>query len=395
MAQGEPNGTVEPVRVLIAPDSFTGSMTAPQAADAIASGWLGTSPHDVAVLAPLSDGGPGFIDALAAAQHGERLSIDTTDPWGRPARGELLVVREDDFSTAYIEVAQAAGSTSGRRGDPGAASSLGVSPLLRAAVGAGAARIVVGLGGTLVTDGGAGMLAGLGARARSRDGGDATALLAAGGAGLGAVAKVDLDAARGLLAGADLVMASDVDSPLLGPRGAARGFAPQKGATPEQVEDLESSLRTLAHACGRLPDGRSPAAALGSGAAGGLGFALLHLGARRVSGIEFVLDAIRFADRVAECDLVITGEGSFDWQSLHGKVIAGVCTAAMHHGRPVLVLAGRVEVGRREWMAVGVSGAFSIIDPQAAAVPEQAQAMASGPELLSALAARAARTWSR
>ena len=241
------------------------------------------------------------------------------------------------------------------------------------------------------------MLAGLGARACDADGRDVTERLRAGGAALAGIATVDLAPARELLAGVDLVIASDVDSPLLGPRGAARGFSPQKGADPALVAALEESLRRFAHACGRLSDGKSPAVALGAGAAGGLGFALLHLGGRRVAGIDWVLTAVSFAERVAACDIVITGEGSFDWQSLHGKVISGVCRAAMAHGRPVLVMAGQLHIGRREWMALGVSGAFAIAGDEDPAVPIRGRAAANQgpPQLLADVAARAARTWSR
>ncbi len=383
------------MRVLIAPDSFTGSMTAPRAAAAIADGWLRTAPADEILLRPLSDGGPGFVSTLAVALGGELRPVATTGPWGRPAAAQILLVADDPGPTAYLEVAQAAGDPH-QRGDPGDASSAGVAPLIREALSAGARRIVVGLGGTLTTDAGAGMLAGLGATAADEAGRDATSAMAAGGAALARIATVDLAPAAALLAGVDLVIASDVDNPLLGARGAARGFGPQKGADPVLVERLEESLTRFAHACGRLADGRSPAVALGAGAAGGLGFALIHLGGRRVPGIEWVLDACRFSEAVFASDLVITGEGCFDWQSLHGKVITGVCRAAMAQGRPVLVLTGRLEVARREWMAIGVSGAFSILDPDGPAGPGlQAQAVEHGPALLADLAARAARTWSR
>jgi glycerate kinase len=382
------------MRVLVAPDSFTGSMSAAEAAHAIADGWNAIAPEDELVLLPVSDGGPGFVAALRAALGGELRSAPTTGPWGAAVAGSVLVVPELAGRVAYVEVAQAAGDSGAPRGAATAASSAGVAVLLRAALDSGARRIVVGLGGTLVTDGGAGMLAGLGATGSDADGGDCTALLRLGGAGLRNVAAVDLEVARRLMSGVDLIIATDVDNPLLGPRGAARGFGSQKGLEAQEVEAAEAALRAFAHACGRLPDGRSPAVALGSGAAGGLGFALLHLGGRVLSGIDVVLDAIGFEEHVTRTDLVITGEGSLDWQSLHGKVITGVCRAAMAHGRPVLVLAGRVAVGRREWMAIGVSGAYAIVDADAAPAAIEAAA-ADGPRLLAELASRAARTWSR
>ncbi len=223
---------------------------------------------------------------------------------------------------------------------------------MAAALADGARRIVVGVGGTGTCDGGAGLLAALGASA------DPAGSLDRGGAPLADVAGLELDPALATLAGCALEVATDVDVPLLGPRGAARGFAPQKGATPEQVEQLEVAMNHWAALLGRSADGRSAAVALGAGAGGGLGAALIRLGARRVPGIGTVLGAADLDELLRGVDLVITGEGSFDWQSLRGKVVAGVAQAALTHAVPVVVLAGRVEVGRREWVAAGVAAAF-------------------------------------
>ena len=381
------------MRVLVAPDSFTGSMSAPEAGAAITAGWHRHAPADELTLAPLSDGGPGFVATLAAALGGATHPIDSVDPWGRPVTGEVLVVGP----TAYLESAQFLGTSGREAGDPVIASSRGLGRALAEVLRLEPQRIVIGLGGSAITDGGAGLLAELGATADDGSGGDRSDLLRSGG-DLRGLAHVDLSAPRALLAGIELVAASDVDNPLLGNRGAARGYAPQKGAGPGEVEVLEQGLTALAHACGRTADGKSPAVALGAGAAGGVGFALLHLGARREPGLDGVLSAIGFDAAVASHDLVVTGEGRFDWQSLRGKVISGVCTAAMAHGRPVLVLAGQLDVGRREWLGVGVSGAYGIIDadrPDAWPADRVDEAMARGPELLADLAERASRTWSR
>jgi glycerate kinase len=203
------------------------------------------------------------------------------------------------------------------------------------------------------------------------------------------VARVDLAPALSRLRGAEVVAASDVDNPLLGLRGATNGFAPQKGADQAAVMELEGSLEAFAAAAGRRPDGKDPAVALGAGAAGGLGFALLHLGATRVPGIATVLDTVRLADRIADADVVVTGEGAFDWQSLRGKVVSGVAEAAMAQGRGCVVLAGRVEVGRREYAATGVSAAYAVVD-DAGGVEA---ALADPAARLADLAARIARTW--
>ncbi len=359
------------MRVIIAMDSFTGSMTASAATSAVAEGWRRVAPDDELVPIPLSDGGPGFVDVLARRLGGDVIAVPTTGPWGEPASGRVLIAG----SAAYVEVAQAAGGEAS--GDPGTATSAGIAPLVQSALAAGARRLVIGLGGTVVTDGGAGLLGGLGARATDRDGTLADSTLLGGGAGLAAISHVDLAVPRAALADMELVIATDVDSPLLGPRGAARGYGPQKGADPGLVDRLEESLRLFAHACGRLPDGRSPAVALGAGAAGGLGFALFHLGGTRIPGIQAVMQAVGLPDQIGQSDLVITGEGRFDWQSLHGKVVFGVSQAALARGRPVLVLAGQVAVGRRDHMAIGVSAALGMVDPDAAAT-EVAQVNGAG-----------------
>lgn len=381
----------------MAPDDFTGSLTASQAAEAIAAGWRRSAPLDELVLRPISDGGPGFLNAVAAANGGRFEEVATTGPHGEHITAQVLLVEEAGRLTGYVESAQTVGRAATSTIDqPLTATSSGLAAPVRAAMEAGVDRLVVGLGGTLTTDGGAGLLAGLGATATDRAGRDGTELLRAGGAALSEISSVDLSAARQMLAGKDLIAAVDVENPLLGERGAARGFAPQKGASAQQVELLEAGLAALAQACGTTPEGRRPALTLGAGAAGGLGFAFRHLGAGLTSGIDLVLAALRFDQVVADSDLVITGEGKFDWQSMRGKAITGVCRVAMNRGRPVLVLAGELAVGRREWMSIGVSGAYGIIDE---ADPERAArattvAMAQAGPWLCELAQRAARTWS-
>ena len=208
---------------------------------------------------------------------------------------------------------------------------------------------MVGLGGSGTNDAGAGLLAALGAVALDRGLEPDPAALRGGGAGLGRIGAVDLVAARQRLGGVDLVAATDVDNPLLGPGGPPHGFGPQKGATPHQVQVLEDCLAAFAAEVGRRPDGKDPAVALGAGAAGGLGFALLALGARRVPGIATVVEAVDLADRVARADLVVTGEGAFDWQSLRGKVVSGVARRASPPRGPSWCWRAGLDVGRREW----------------------------------------------
>ncbi len=366
------------VKVLICPDSFTGTLSAAAAAAAMAQGWARVAPGDDLVLRPLSDGGPGFLDAIGAGRGGVRHSQSVTGPLGRPVPADFLVTED---GTAWIESASAAGLhlVPIDRRDPTRTTSRGVGELMAAALAGGASRIVLGVGGTGTCDGGSGLLEALGATSEPTGG------LARGGGQLADLASVDLTPALEAVGRCALEVATDVDVPLLGARGAARGFAPQKGATGEQVEHLEAAMTHWATLLGRSADGRSAAVALGAGAGGGLGAALVRLGARRVPGIGTVLEAAGITRLIEGVDLVITGEGSFDWQSLRGKVVAGVAAAALERAVPVVVLAGRVEVSRREWITAGVAAAF----------PAAAEPGESHHEGVARAAARAARTWSR
>jgi len=368
-------------------------MSAAQAAEAIAAGWAREAPGDVLDLAPMSDGGPGFVAAMAATLQITLRDCVVSGPLGEPAFVQFAF--DTTTGTAYVESAQAVGLDlipSADR-DPRITTSWGLGELLAEVVRVGARRVVVGLGGTGVCDGGAGLLAALGATADA-NAVDVTPRLREGGIALADVSYIDLSKPLAMISGVEIVVASDVDSPLLGPRGAAHGFAAQKGAEPDAVEALESALSAWSAALGTvnvLGTMKQVGVLLGAGAGGGIGAALFALGATRQPGIDYVISASEIARRAQEADLVITGEGSFDWQSLRGKVVSGVASAALAAGRPVVVLAGRVEVGRREWAGIGVSGAYSLVDLAGSAEV----AMADGPEWLKQAAARAARSWSR
>lgn len=369
------------VRVLIAPDKFAGTLTALEAAEAMARGWLSQAADDEIELRPLSDGGPGFVEVITEALGAEVQMVSVTDPVGEEVPATFALHE----GTAYVEVAQACGLhlLSESEMDPEQTTSFGVGQLLKAAVRAGAETIVVGLGGTATNDAGAGLLAALGATA---DG-----ALDAGGLPLRRLREVDLSQAREAMAGVKLVAATDVDNPLLGLRGCSRNYAPQKGATEEQVMRLEAALENFAAVAGRRPDGKDPAVALGAGAGGGIGYALLQLGAERVPGIATVMSAVGLPDTVAWADLVITGEGKFDWQSLRGKVVSGVATQALSAAKPCVVIAGEVAVGRREFSGIGVASAYSTADIAGSLAASMADAAGSA----EATAARVARTWSQ
>ncbi|MEI7778898.1 MAG: glycerate kinase [Actinomycetes bacterium] len=375
------------MRIVVAPDEFTGTLSAVEAAAAISSGWLRTAPDDEVLELPVSDGGPGFVCVLHSVLGGSLLPSEIDGPLGATVTGSVLLVGD----TGYVESAQATGRPLLAEAAPTLASSYGVGQLMLAALERGASRIVVGLGGTMTTDGGAGLLAALGATAVSHSGADGTALLRQGGAALLSIAAVDLGPALERTNGIEIVAATDVDSPLLGPRGAALGFGPQKGASPTQVNELEAAVAHFAKLVGRSATGRDPALALGAGAAGGQGYALLALGGTRASGSQLVLGALGLAAAVATADLVITGEGSFDWQSLRGKVVGEVARLAVEAGRPCLVLAGQVHLGRRDYSPVGVVAARSVADYLGSVEAALIQPAIG----LAALAERVALTWSR
>lgn len=374
------------VRILIATDKFAQSMKASQAGAAIARGWTSVQPDAEFDLCPISDGGTGFVDVLHQSIDGEVRKVRVTGPMGDSVDAELVLVGEGASRTAYVESAEACGLhlVEPDRRDPERATSRGVGEVILAALDAGATRVVVGVGGTAVNDGGAGLLDALGATSDVE--------LSVGAAGLDGITRLDLSPVRERLADVQVEVATDVDVPLLGLRGATNGFAAQKGASQESIMRLEGLLERFAEVVGRRPDGKSPAVALGAGAGGGIGFALLALGAVRTAGFETVRRVTDFDARVARADLVITGEGRFDWQSLEGKAVEHVAGASMHRGVPCLVLAGQVLVSRREYSSIGVSAAYAVCDdPLDLRAVEVA--IASGADGLAALAAKVARTW--
>lgn len=382
------------MRVVICPDKFAGTISAVDAAAAVADGWRAVAPGDELRLCPLADGGPGFLDVLAAALGGHRMAVPTVDPLGRPVEGSVLLVTPGDGDgdgaagrlgrTGYVESADACGLhllTEAER-DPRLTTSYGLGALLIAAVEAGATEVVVGLGGSGVNDAGAGMLAALGAVPIDVAGQG----LPYGGAALSAVAALD-GAPR--LRQVSLVAASDVDNPLLGPTGASAVFGPQKGASRVDVALLDAALRRFAEVLERDLPGCPPgvAALPGAGAAGGLGAALLALGARRESGIGLVRRLTGLDRAIAGADLVITGEGSFDAQSLRGKVVAGVAAAARARRVACVVVAGVVSVPPEQAAAAGVTGAHSLVE----ALGSRRAALADPGAGLRLLAARLAR----
>ncbi|WP_270889088.1 glycerate kinase family protein [Pedococcus sp. 5OH_020] len=385
------------MHVVIAPDCFTGTLTAKQAAEAMAQGWRSSAPHDLLTLVPLSDGGPGFLDVLATAlPDAQTIAVTVADPLGREVPAALLMCEGESGLTAYIESAQATGLhlLAADERNPAVTSTWGAGQLLEAAVAEGADRVVVGLGGSGTNDGGAGLLGALGVGAPE--------LLGRGGLALADLPDnglAGLHDARARMSTLQLVVATDVESPLLGLQGASAVFAPQKGASPQLAQALEGALGRYVEVARRtLPEAvdlmtgkpRRLDKEPGAGAGGGLGYALYLLGGARVSGVAEVLSAVGFRDLLPAADLVVTGEGSFDWQSLQGKVVAGVATMALETATPSVVIAGQALVGRREAMTLGLSGTYAVAE-----TPEQVEAAMADPVgTLARRTARVAATWS-
>jgi glycerate kinase len=389
------------VHVLIAPDSFGDTLTAEEAASAMADGWRRGAPDDEVDVLPLADGGPGFIDVIGAVVEGRRVPVTVTGPLGEPVSAEMLVTEGHAGMVVYLESAHAVGLhlVPPDRRDPTVTTSIGVGELLVAACDLGPTRIVVGLGGSATNDAGAGMLVGLGLKAL---------VLRGGGGALSVVVPedvADIGKAREVLGGVELVVATDVDVPLLGMRGASAGFAEQKGATPQQAQELERALGRFAAAMGdpgaRVPTPRVSLGAgpgvrrwaqiPGAGAAGGLGFALAVLGGRLLPGAEVVADAVGLERAVEGADVLVTGEGTLDWQSMRGKVVGAVSRCGLARGIPVVVVAGQMRLGRGEWSAAGIAGAYAVAERS----DQVAAAMADPARTLCARTERVARTWSR
>ncbi len=369
------------MRVLVAPDKFAGTLTAVEAAEAIAEGWRRHAPDDELDLAPMADGGPGFVDVVHTALGGELEVVTVRGPAGAPTPAAFLLAREQgDGGTAYVEAAQACGLhlVPAERRDPERATSYGVGELLAAAVDAGVSRVVLGLGGSGTNDAGAGLLAALGA---THTGGT----LEEGPLGLEGVSAVDLAPARARLGDVEVLVASDVDNPLLGLLGATKIYGPQKGVAEERISTLDALLEGFARAT--APRSISTP---GAGAAGGLGFALIALGAARRPGIDVVSEACSLAARARAADLVITGEGAFDFSSRSGKVPSGVAAVSAAAVRPCVAIAGAVLLGSREMRTMGVEAAYALVD----VVGEEA-AFADPAGSLATVAERVARSWSR
>ncbi len=374
------------MRVVIAPDKFKGSLSAAEVADAVAAGLQDTRTDLDVVRVPVADGGDGTVAAALSAGF-SRTEVVTVGPTGLPVHTGYA----GQGSRAVVELADVVGLARlpGQRLDPLGASTFGLGVVVRDAIDRGATEIVLGLGGSASTDGGAGLVQALGASLTDAAGHE----LPPGGAALTHLRELDLTDLRTRIDGVRFVVACDVDNPLLGSNGATAVFGPQKGAGPAELEQLEAALtgwaRVVAGAIGTDLSDRP-----GSGAAGGTGFAALALlGAEIRPGIELVLDLVGFSGLLDHADLVITGEGSLDEQSLAGKAPIGVAQAA---GRasppiPVVAVAGRSTLGVERLNQAGIARAYPLSELE----PDVSTSMANAAPLLRAVGSTIAQDWLR
>jgi glycerate kinase len=373
------------MKIVIAPDSFKDSLSAQGVADAIALGLAEVWPDAQLVKCPMADGGEGTVESVLAACNGERRRTEVRGPLGASVKAAWGWL--PDSHTAIIEMAEASGLQLvpvGQR-DACISSTFGTGELIRAALDAGAQRVILAIGGSATNDGGAGAMQALGVKLLDAQGRS----LASGGLALAQLARIDLSEIDPRLADVRFDIAADVNNPLCGPHGASAIFGPQKGASPEQVEQLDRALGHFADHCAKAlkKDVRDEP---GSGAAGGLGFAAkAFLGARFQAGVEVVGELVGLADAVKNADLVITGEGRFDAQTLRGKTPFGVARMAREHGVPVIVIAGTLGEGYQALYEHGIDAAFAL----ASGPMTLEQACAEAPRLLRERATDIARVW--
>ncbi|WP_040268390.1 glycerate kinase [Pseudomonas rhodesiae] len=373
------------MKIIIAPDSFKDSLSAAGVAQAIVEGLTQVWPDAQMIQCPMADGGEGTVDAVLAACHGELRRQIVRGPLGAPvdARWGWLA----DSHTAIIEMAEASGLQllPPDQRDACRTTTFGTGDLIRAALETGARRIILAIGGSATNDGGAGAMQALGVQLFDAD----DQPLPPGGLALAQLARINLDSLDPRVAEVRFEIAADVNNPLCGPHGASAIFGPQKGASPQQVQQLDAALGHFADICARvLPiDVRDEP---GSGAAGGLGFAAkAFLGAQFRAGVEVVADLVGLDAAVRGADLVITGEGRFDAQTLRGKTPFGVARIARQHGVPVIVIAGTLGEGYEQMYSHGVDAAFAL--PSGPISLEQA--CSEAPRLLRERAADIARVW--
>ena len=371
------------MKVVIAPDSYKGCLSALEVAKAMERGVLSVFPSAEVRKIPIADGGEGTVAALVTATNGQLRQAEVTDPLGNKISAHWGVL--GDGRTAVIEMAAASGLplVPKEKRDPRVTTTYGTGELIKAALAEGLAKIIIGIGGSATNDGGTGMARALGVRFLDAAGQE----VAAGGGSLAEICQIDATGLDPRLKNTEIVVACDVDNPLCGTRGASAVFGPQKGATPEMVQQLDAGLAKYA-SCARQATGRDVAEKAGAGAAGGLGAGLMFFTPAQLKpGVEIVLDAVGFSDIVRDADFVITGEGRTDFQTAFGKAPVGVAKVAKTHGAPVFCISGGLGEGADDVLAQGIDAVMSICDRPLSLE----ECMAAGAQLIEPAAARLSR----
>ncbi|SDZ61184.1 glycerate kinase [Evansella caseinilytica] len=345
-------------KIVIAPDSFKESVTAKEAAEAIERGFRSVYSDAIDVdLIPMADGGEGTTQSLADALKGEIHEKVVSGPLGTPVKAVFAV--SGDKTTAVIEMAEASGLglVPKEKRNPLLTTTYGTGELIKAALDLGVSKIILGIGGSATNDGGAGMIEALGGGLYEENG----KKLSRGGAALKKLAQLDLTNMDPRLNGVEVIVACDVNNPLLGPDGASAVYGPQKGATDAMVAELDEALKHYNEVLVQVT-GNDVKDVPGAGAAGGLGTGLMAcLGARLERGVEIILNETRFRERISDASLVITGEGRMDGQTIHGKTPIGVAKAAKENNLPVIALCGTLGKGHEAVFEHGIDAVFSIV----------------------------------
>ena len=343
-------------KIVVASDSFKGSLTSLEVAQSVAKAVKEAYPSCEVVEVNVADGGEGTMDALQQTLGGRKVILEVSDPLGRPVDASYVIL--EDGSTAVLEMSAASGLPllAPEERNPSKTSTLGTGELIRDALDKGCSKFLVGIGGSATNDAGMGMLHALGYRFMDASG---TELAPVGGSMIN-VASIDMSGRHPALSEAQFIVACDVKAPLYGPDGAAYVFAPQKGADNEMVEALDMGLRHFAEVSA-LATGCDSSSLEGSGAAGGLGYAFRQfLGASLERGVEMVLDAIHFDELLNGADLVITGEGRVDSQTLTGKTPYGVARRALRQGIPVVAIGGSVTLDKSQTQLAGFKDVLQV-----------------------------------
>lgn len=374
------------MKIVIAPDSFKESLTAKEVCLAIEKGISKVWQHANIIHVPVADGGEGTVQSLVDATNGRLEEVSVSGPLGTQVEAFYGIL--GDGKTAAIEMAAASGlhHVSPEKRDPKLTSSYGTGELIKHALGNGVTKLVVGLGGSATNDGGIGMLDALGARFLDKN----NQAVSSNGAGLINIDTIDISGLDSRLADCEILVACDVDNPLCGPSGASATFGPQKGATPSDIEILDQGLKHFADKVA-IALNRTILDTAGAGAAGGMGAAFIGFTSAQLKpGIDIVIDTVQLEDKLCDADLVITGEGRIDWQTVHGKTPMGVAQTAKKHDLPVIALAGCVGDNYQAVYQCGIDAVFVAI-PRAFDLPT---AFSEAAINLENLAENVARTWS-